>query len=79
MGIDGLTPADRFFGRWHEVRARVEAATRGRLASVSDDVRIFEEGAVCGAPVDVLRLVAVDGRLEMRLMGHKVVLGGLDG
>jgi transposase InsO family protein len=79
MGIDGLTPADRFHGRWHEVRARVEAAARGRLASGSDDARIFEEGTGCGAPVDVLRLVVTDAGMELRLLGHRVVLGGLDG
>lgn len=79
MGIDGLTPADRFFGRWDEVRARIEAAARGRLASGSDDARIFEEGAGCGAPVDVLRIVVTDAGMELRLLGHRVVLGGLDG
>jgi transposase InsO family protein len=78
MGIDGLTPADRFHGRWNEVRARVEAAARGRLASGSDDVRIFEDGAGCGAPVDVVRLVVIDGKMELRMLGHKVVVGELD-
>lgn len=78
MGIDGLTPADKFFGRRDEVRARVEAAARGRLAPGSDNARIFEEGAGCGSPVEVVRLVMVDGRMELRLLGHKVVLGELD-
>ncbi len=29
IGIDGLTPADRFFGRWEAVRDEMEALSRG--------------------------------------------------
>lgn len=76
MGIDGLTPADRYFGRWDEVKARVDAATRGRtqaLAALTEG-RITEEVAP-GGPAEVLRLVAVDGHLELRFLGHRVHLG----
>lgn len=74
MGIDGLTPADRFFGRWDEVRARMEASSRGR-ASSGDLGSVFEEQ---GAPVEVVRILAVDGKVELRLLGHRIALGQLD-
>ncbi|MDZ4233461.1 MAG: DDE-type integrase/transposase/recombinase [Dietzia sp.] len=78
MGIDGLTPADRYFGRWEQVKARVDAATRGRtqaLAALTEG-RVTEE-ITAGGPAEVLRLVAVDGRLELRFLGHRVNLGPL--
>lgn len=76
MGIDGLTPADRYFGRWEQVKARVDAATRGRLQALAafTEGRVTEEIAA-GGPAEVLRLVAVDGRLELRFLGHRVDLG----
>ena len=81
MGIDGLTPADRFFGRWGEVRARVEHACRRREGAllhetgVGEVLRLSEESSE-GA-VEALRLVVVDGKLEVRLFGHRLVLGPL--
>ncbi|MBV8302464.1 MAG: transposase family protein [Candidatus Dormibacteraeota bacterium] len=76
MGIDGLTPADRYFGRWEQVKARVDAATRGRLQALSafTEGRLTEEIAASG-PAEVLRLAAVDGHLELRFLGHRVDLG----
>lgn len=77
MGIDGLTPADRYFGRWVEVKARVDALSRGRqlaLAGTGSD-RLTEEIPSAGGPLEVLRLVAIDGRLELRFLGHRVTLG----
>lgn len=77
MGIDGLTPADRFFGRWDEVRGRIEAAARGRLATGAPSPNLFEdEAAGCG--VEVLRLMAIDGSLELRFLGRRIRLGTLD-
>jgi transposase InsO family protein len=89
IGIDGLTPADRFFARWEEVRARVEAASRKRqgaflaspLASGNGHGRpggqdpFGGEEALPGAPLELLRLVVVGGRLELRFLGHHVDLG----
>lgn len=81
MGIDGLTPADRFFGRWEEVRAKVEAVVRRRLcASVlanAHDPVVSEELPGASGALEALRLVVVDGGLELRLFGQRVVLGGL--
>lgn len=77
MGIDGLTPADRYFGRWEQVKARVDAQTRGRqqaLASLNEG-RVTEEIAAAGGPAEVLRLMVVDGVLELRFLGHRVTLG----
>ncbi len=88
IGIDGLTPADRFFGRWEQIRERVDAATRkrqGSLLSASplpsgnghgrpDDPFSAEE-SLPAAPLELLRLVVVGGRLELRFLGHRVDLG----
>ncbi|MGH9389413.1 MAG: transposase, partial [Vicinamibacteria bacterium] len=95
IGIDGLTPADRYFARWEEIRARVDAASRKRqgvhvhallaaspLASGNgraDNGRIEDpfagEDALPGAPLELLRLVVMGGRLELRFLGHRVDLG----
>jgi transposase InsO family protein len=72
MGIDGLTPADRFFGRWEEVREEVEARARHR--PLGSDPRITEE-RLPEDQVEVVRLMLVGDRLELRLLGHKSVLG----
>ncbi len=88
IGIDGLTPADRFFGRWEAVRERVQAASRKRqgallgapgLASGNGHGRTEDpfagEEALPGAPLELLRLVVAGGRLELRFLGHRVDLG----
>ena len=84
MGIDGLTPADRFFGRADRVLAALDAISRkrqGALALVSPTGGPVEEltftGA--GAPMEVLRLVLVDGVMELRFCGARVRLGRVEG
>lgn len=82
MGIDGLTPADRFFGRADRVldainavsRQRQNALVRGSLDSAIEELLWPQSGS----PLEVLRLVAIDGRLELRFVGHRVVLGRLE-
>jgi transposase InsO family protein len=77
MGIDGLTPADRFFGRAERVRAEIEARIRQRAAAAdgtSDADGPVEEGGA-GAPVDVLRIAIVDGCAELRVFGARIRLG----
>ncbi len=79
MGIDGLTPADRFQGRWEEVRDRVEAASRRRQGAValrdgSGDPFITEE-SLPGGPAEVLRLTVFQGRMTLNFLGHRVELG----
>lgn len=80
MGIDGLTPADRYFGRWEAVKAQVDAVSRGRqlvLAGTGSD-RLTEEVPTAGGPAEVLRLLCIEGRLELRFLGHRVNLGPIE-
>ena len=81
MGIDGLTPADRFFGRADHVLETINAISRqrqGALAGASAEAVIEElTWPRSGAPLEVLRLVASNGHLELRFCGHRVVLGPL--
>jgi transposase InsO family protein len=80
MGIDGLTPADRFHGRWEEVRERVEAASRGRQGAAAlgggagGDPFVTEELLPDG-PFEVLRLLVSDGRMQLAFLGHRIDLG----
>jgi transposase InsO family protein len=84
MGIDGLTPADRFFGRADRVLAAVDAVSRGRQGALS---LLAPAGAPIeeltapgsGAPLEVLRLVLVDGAMELRFCGARVRLGRVEG
>jgi len=83
MGIDGLTPADRFFGRADRVLATIDAISRKRQG-VLDAERApgspIEElmGKESGAPMEVLRLVILDGVMELRFCGAKVILGRIE-
>ncbi len=80
MGIDGLTPADRYHGRVEAVRAAVDAVVRGRQSAaalqVADGRTVEEVGAApTGAPLEVLRLVMRDGVMELCFCGARVALG----
>lgn len=80
MGIDGLVPADRFFGRADQVLARIDALSRGRNAALAATPGAPVEEmltASSGAPLEVLRLVIHDGAMEMRFCGARVQLGPL--
>jgi transposase InsO family protein/transposase-like protein len=77
MGIDGLTPADRFHGRWEEVMERVQAASRGRQGAAAfkgEDPFVAEEILPDG-PFEILRLLVCDGRMVLAFLGHRVDLG----
>jgi putative transposase len=83
MGIDGLTPADRFFGRADQVLAAVNALSRkrqGALAQSAPAGSPAEEilSARAGAPFEVLRLVLIDGVMELRFCGARVKLGRVE-
>jgi len=82
MGIDGLTPADRYFGRARQVLAAIDAASRKRqallagqsgLQAPSDDLATLGTG-----PLEVLRLVLAEGQLELRFLGARVRLGRIE-
>jgi putative transposase len=83
MGIDGLTPADRFFGRADRVLAHINALSRRRqgvLAQSSPSGTAIEELSSMpeDSPMEVLRLVMIDGTLELRFCGARVVLGQVE-
>jgi putative transposase len=83
MGIDGLTPADRFFGRADRVLAAIDAVSRrrqGSLALLERSGAALEELSSCrsGAPLEVLRLVIVNRTMELRFCGARVRLGDIE-
>lgn len=83
MGIDGVTPADRFFGRADRVLAAIDAVSRrrqGALAMMTPAGAALEElgEAQGGAPLEVLRLVITDGVMELRFCGARVTLGKIE-
>ncbi|HJL17101.1 MAG TPA: DDE-type integrase/transposase/recombinase [Sandaracinaceae bacterium LLY-WYZ-13_1] len=72
MGISELTPADRFFGRADRVLAHIDAVSRrchGALAMRAEDGSPLEE--LREHALEVLRLVIVDGRTELRFCGSR--------
>jgi hypothetical protein len=73
MALDGLTPADRFFGRSAQVQAVLAARVRDRVIAEAGP----SEDGCAGAPVEVLRIVLVDGQAELRVFGARVPLGRL--
>jgi RNA-directed DNA polymerase len=82
MGIDGLTPADRYFGRADKVLAAIDAASRNRHGTIAQRMAAgapVEEvlGLQRHAPLEVLRLVLADGHLELRFLGARVILGNV--
>lgn len=84
MGIDGLTPADRFFGRADKVLSMINALSRkrqGALDAFNLNGNTIEELGVetPAAPFEVLRFVIVDGIMELRFCGARIKLGPIDG
>lgn len=83
MGIDGLTPSDRFFGRGDRVLATIDAISRKRQGHFAHSATADEPsdelfGPHAGAPLEVLRLVLHNGKLELRFCGARCVLGPLE-
>jgi transposase InsO family protein len=77
MGIDGLTPADRYFGRGDQVLDRILAVSRKRthlLSSTMGPNTPFEE-CQSETPTEVLRLAIVEGEMELRFCGARIPLG----
>jgi len=79
MGIDGLTPADRFFGRWEEVLSRVQAASRRRQGAAAFDRAggdpFVTEEVLPDGPFEVIRLGIEGDRMMLSFLGHQVDLG----
>lgn len=78
MGIDGLCPADRFFGRWPQVLDRINALSRKRNDAASLSSPLMDDAFCTRSPVEALRLMIRDGKLELRFFGHRVVLGEVE-
>jgi RNA-directed DNA polymerase len=83
LGIDGLTPADRYFGRADQVLARIDALSRrrqGAHALHTDPGAPIEEVGTreAGAPLELLRLVIREGQMELALCGARVRLGPVE-
>jgi hypothetical protein len=82
MGIDGLTPADRFFARADRVLALIDGVSRKRqgLANsvLAPGAPTEELSSEAGAPLEVLRLVIVGSEMELRFCGARVRLGRIE-
>jgi len=75
LGIDGLVPADRYFGLQARAIAEVQARSRGRLACGEGSNPIRGPLDDLHGPLEILRFVLLDGQLEMRFCGLRFVLG----
>ncbi|MDH5675144.1 MAG: transposase [Myxococcales bacterium] len=75
MGLDGLTPADRYHRRTPRVLLLLDAVGRRRQGAPSQrgSHEQFEgiPSSHSGAPMEVLRLVIVDGQIQLRLCGAR--------
>jgi transposase InsO family protein len=77
LGIGSLVPADRFYGRWPEVIAEMDAVSRRRqgVTALQLDRRLFVEPPAAGERVVALQLILVGDQAELHLGGRRVVLG----
>ena len=77
MGIASLVPADRFYGRWPEVVAEMDAISRRRQGALglAADRRLFVEPPAAGERVIALQLVVVGEEAELQLFGRRIPLG----
>jgi transposase InsO family protein len=80
MGIGGLVPADRFYGRWPEVVAEMDAVSRRRQGALALqlDRRLFVEPPAAGERALVLQLVVVGDQAELHLLGRRILLGRVE-
>lgn len=80
LGIGGLVPADRFYGRWPEVVAEMDAVSRRRQGALalSLDRRLFVEPPTPGERVVALQLILVGDQAELHLGGRRIVLGRVE-
>lgn len=79
MGIDGLVPADRYFGLHRRVLDEVQARSRKRAAATQLDAPLGGPVEEVGEALEVLRLMLVDGQIQLRFCGLQAVLGKEEG
>jgi transposase InsO family protein len=77
LGIGSLVPADRFYGRWPEVIAEMDAVSRRRQGALALELdrRLFVEPPAAGERVIALQLILVGDQAELHLGGRRIVLG----
>ena len=80
LGIGSLVPADRFFGRWPEVTADMDALSRRRQGALaaSADRRVFTEPPAPGERAFALQLVLVGDQAELVCLGRRIRLGRIE-
>jgi len=80
LGIGSLVPADRFYGRWPEVVAEMDAVSRRRQGALALQVdrRLFVEPPAAGERVVALQLIVVGDQAELHLGGRRIVLGRVE-
>jgi transposase InsO family protein len=80
LGIGSLIPADRFYGRWPEVVAEMDAVSRRRQGGLALqlDRRLFVEPPAAGERVVALQLILVGDHAELHLGGRRIVLGRVE-
>jgi putative transposase len=80
LGIGSLIPADRFYGRWPEVVAEMDAVSRRRQGhlALQLDRRLFVEPPAAGERVVALQLILVGDQAELHLGGRRIVLGPIE-
>ena len=80
LGIGSLVPADRFYGRWPEVIAEMDAVSRRRQGALALqlDRRLFVEPPAAGERVVALQLILVGDQAELHLGGRRIVLGRVE-
>jgi hypothetical protein len=76
MGTASLVPADRFYGRWPEVQAEMDAVSRRRQGALALqlDRRLFVEAPAASDRAVALQLVVVGDQAELHLFGRRIVL-----
>ncbi|HHH83454.1 MAG TPA: transposase [Chloroflexi bacterium] len=79
MGIDGLVPADRYFGLHRRVLDEVQARSRKRAAARQLDAPLGGPVEEVGEALEVLRLMLIDGQIQLRFCGLQAVLGKEEG
>ncbi len=80
LGIGSLVPADRFYGRWPEVVAEMDAVSRRRQGALALqlDRRLFVEPPAAGERVIALQLIVVGDQAELHVAGRRIVLGRVE-
>lgn len=74
MGIGGLTPADRYFGREQEVLKAIEKRYRQRSFEDSGKIEDITKEPPFENMVEILQLILREGRLELHFCGKRFLL-----